>query len=314
MVQAVQYIKVSADEVGQRIDNYLIKKIKGLPKSRLYRALRKGEVRVNKGRIKPEYRIAAGDEIRVPPLDLKTPPPSEKPSQRIANALQQAVLYEDEGIIVVNKPAGMPVHGGSGVRAGLIEHMRQLRPSARQLALVHRLDRDTSGCLVLAKKRRALLSLSQQWAEREVEKHYLVIVLGQWQRGRCVLDAPLLRRNNKVDKGPHVVVHPNGKPAFSEVKPLKIGENASLLAVRLLTGRTHQIRVHCADAGHPILGDVRYGDWQANHWLAKQPYQRLFLHAEYLAFTWQGEHCRFAAPAETFAECFKAIDEGLAQK
>jgi 23S rRNA pseudouridine955/2504/2580 synthase len=279
----VEFVTVGPDQGGQRIDNFLLRHLKGVPKTLIYRILRKGEVRVNKGRIKADYRVQPGDEIRIPPirrnLEEKRPPPS-----RSVNLLSDRILYEDARIIIINKPSGMAVHGGSGVSHGVIETMRHWRQDLHYLELVHRLDRETSGCLILAKKRSALRQLHQLLRDGEVEKHYLALVKGAWPHGNRRIEIAL--RKNVLRSGERMVnVNEAGKPAISTFYPLSVGKRASLMEIHIETGRTHQIRVHAAHLGHPIAGDDKYGDKDFNREMQGLGLSRLFLHARSLAFT-----------------------------
>ena len=272
-------LEVGEESEGQRIDNFLLRHLKGVPKSHVYRVLRSGEVRVNSGRIKAEYRLKAGDRVRVPPVRVATPA-DRPPPARIPDL---PVVMEDTALLVVDKPSGVAVHGGSGISHGAIEGLRAARPHAKMLELVHRLDRDTSGLLAVAKKRSALVEMHRMLREGEVEKVYLAVVKGRWAGGRRVLRESL--HKYVTAKGERrVSVADDGQEAITKVEPLAVGDRFSLLEVRLETGRTHQIRVHLAHAGHPILGDDKYGDFELNRALSRQGVKRLFLHARRLAF------------------------------
>lgn len=280
---AVQTDLITEDQAGQRIDNYLLTRLKGAPRTLIYRILRKGEVRVNKGRIKPEYRLQAGDSIRIPPVRLPQPDEPALVGQGILNALENSILYEDKGLIVVNKPAGLAVHGGSGLNFGVIEAMRQLRPDSQQLELVHRLDRDTSGCLMIAKKRSMLRHLHAELrgdgAGKGVTKCYLALVRGRWPATVKKVHAPLLKNN--LRSGERMVeVNPEGKESLTEFRVVeRFGDFATLVEARPITGRTHQIRVHARHAGHPIAGDPKYGDDEFSRIIREKGGKRLFLHA-----------------------------------
>ncbi len=288
--QGPRTLEIGPDAAGQRIDNFLLTRLKGAPKSLIYRILRRGEVRVNRGRIKPSYRLQAGDSVRIPPVRLGEPRTPARPNQRVLDELEAAILYEDKRLLVLNKPSGLAVHGGSGVSFGVIEALRALRPEAHYLELVHRLDRETSGCLVIAKKRsalRALHALLRGEGEEGVDKRYLALVKGRWEGGPRRVEAPL--HKNVLKSGERiVVVDPAGKAALSLFKPLTIYDDASLVEVRLITGRTHQVRVHAAHAGHPIAGDDKYGDPEFNRRMAGLGLKRLFLHARSLGFELEG--------------------------
>jgi 23S rRNA pseudouridine955/2504/2580 synthase len=269
-------LEVGEEAAAQRIDNFLLRHLKGVPKSHVYRVLRSGEVRVNSGRVKPEYRLRAGDRVRVPPLRVSQ---EEKPRPKPA---EFPVAFEDAALLVVDKPAGVAVHGGSGVSFGVIESLRASRPQAKFLELAHRLDRDTSGLLMLAKKRSALVELHRMLREGEVEKQYLAVAKGHWRGAGRDLTEPL-HKYVDVRGERRVAVHENGMKAITQVRRVRANQDFSLLEVRLLTGRTHQIRVHLAHAGHPVLGDDKYGDFELNHRLEKSGVRRLFLHASRLA-------------------------------
>lgn len=280
----VQILTVADDEAGQRIDNYLRTRLKGVPKSLLYRILRKGEVRVNKKRIKPEYKLLAGDEVRVPPIRVseKEEAPVSAKLTRVA-ALADCILYEDDGLIVLNKPSGTAVHGGSGLSFGVIEGLRALRPEARFLELVHRLDRDTSGILLVAKKRSVLRDLHEQLRVKTVQKDYLALVRGQWQKHCKVVQAPLMK--NVLQSGERIVrVSAEGKPSETRFEVVERFEQATLVKASPVTGRTHQIRVHTLHAGHPIAFDDKYGDRDFDAQVAASGLNRLFLHAAAIRF------------------------------
>ena len=281
--QQVRLLVIDAEQEGQRIDNYLKTQLKGVPKSLIYRILRKGEVRVNKKRIKPEYKLIAGDEVRVPPVRVAEP--NELPSAKLSSiqALEAMILFEDDALIVLNKPAGMAVHGGSGLSFGVIEALRSLRPESRFMELVHRLDRDTSGCLLIAKKRSVLKSLHEQLRLKTMRKQYSALVRGQWQGHVKVVNAPLLK--NVLQSGERIVrVNPEGKPSETRFHILKRFAEATLVEASPITGRTHQIRVHTAHAGHPIACDDKYGEATFDGKMRGLGLQRLFLHASRLTF------------------------------
>ena len=282
----VQMVEIGPDLAGQRVDNYLLGRLKGAPRSLIYRILRRGEVRVNKGRIRPDYRLRAGDMLRIPPVRLEPRQTPARPADAVLRQLAAAILYEDERVLVLNKPSGLAVHGGSGLRYGVIEGLRALRPEARYLELVHRLDRETSGCLLIARRRSALRILHELLRENRIDKRYLALVRGRWQGGQRVVEAPL--RKNVLRSGERIVrVDPTGKPSRSVFRPLAVAELASLVEVRLDTGRTHQIRVHAAHIGHPVAGDEKYGDPEFNRRLREMTgLNRLFLHARSLRIPW----------------------------
>ncbi len=282
--QQVQLLTIEAEHEGQRIDNFLKTQLKGVPKSLIYRILRKGEVRVNKKRIKPEYKLCPGDEVRVPPVRVAEK--NELPSANLGSIqrLESQILFEDDAMIVLNKPSGMAVHGGSGLSFGVIEGLRALRPEARFLELVHRLDRDTSGVLLVAKKRSALRSLHEQLRVKTMRKQYLALVRGQWQSHVKVVNAPL--RKNDLQSGERVVrVSSDGKPSETRFRIARQFAEATLVECSPITGRTHQIRVHTQHAGHPIACDDKYGEAAFDEKMRSQGLKRLFLHAWKLTFT-----------------------------
>ncbi|MEM6513932.1 MAG: 23S rRNA pseudouridine(955/2504/2580) synthase RluC [Pseudomonadota bacterium] len=303
----VRKVAVNSEFADQRIDNFLRRELPGVPKGRIYRLLRKGEVRVNGKRIKPEYRLQAGDEVRIPPVRLAEDKPG--PRSTDADAMASRVLFEDKRLLVVDKPSGVAVHGGSGISHGVIEMLRHARPELRDLSLVHRLDRETSGVLVLAKRRSALRELHALFREGRVEKNYLALVVGDWQYGDTVIDAPLLVTNRKGGER-HVVVSPEGKDAATRFQLSRTYGKFSLLQCSPKTGRTHQIRVHGLHAGHPLAGDDRYGDEAFNAQAGKFGLKRLFLHAQSIAFPDDsGNDRHFTAPLADDLEAF--LNKGI---
>ncbi|WP_269533409.1 RluA family pseudouridine synthase [Chitinimonas sp. BJYL2] len=273
----VSYLTVTAEEAGQRLDNYLVKHLKGAPKTLVYRIIRSGEVRVNKGRADATYRIADGDVIRVPPIRLSENAGKTDPAAARGPALP--VLYEDDALLVVNKPAGLAVHGGSGVSFGVIEQLRAQRPQAKFLELVHRLDRETSGVLMIAKKRSALVALHELLRnDRGMDKRYLALVKGEFPDGRRHVRFKLNKYVTE-DGERRVSVTPDGMESHTIFNRRARYRGATLLECELKTGRTHQIRVHCAQSGFPILGDEKYGDFPHNKQLAREGLKRMFLHA-----------------------------------
>ena len=291
-------VRAGEGSAGQRLDNFLLRELGGIPRSRVYRLLRKGEVRVNGKRKQADYRLEADDEVRLPPVRLE---PADGTAPRrfpdaLLEAVRAAIVHEDERVLVLNKPAGLAVHGGSGLAFGAIEALRALRPE-ESLELVHRLDRETSGCLVVARTRAALKSAHALLREGEVEKHYAALVTGRWRIGRKTIDAPVL--TNARQGGERVVrVHRAGKIAVSVFDPVRsFGGLATLMDVAIHTGRTHQIRVHASFAGHPVAGDDKYGDREANAALRALGLRRMFLHAASIAFRWpDGPAFRAEAP------------------
>jgi 23S rRNA pseudouridine955/2504/2580 synthase len=290
---------IDAETAGQRLDNFLLGALKGVPRSHVYRLIRSGQVRVNSGRVNPKYRLVEGDVVRVPPVAAKPVTPPVAAPDALA-WLADRVLYEDSRILVIDKPAGLAVHGGSSVSLGCIEALRLLRPEAKDLELAHRLDRGTSGVLLLAKRRSALRVLHQLLREGGVDKRYLTLVKGRWPEATLEVDAPLVTR--RVSGEARVKVDPSGKPAQSTFRVLEhYGKTASLLEVAIATGRTHQIRVHANHVGHPVAGDDRYGDDDFNAYLKTFGLQRMFLHAHSLEFDWPetGETFSVSAPLPT---------------
>jgi 23S rRNA pseudouridine955/2504/2580 synthase len=280
----VSFVTISEENATQRIDNFLITYLKGVPKSMVYRILRKGEVRVNKKRIKPEYKLNIGDEIRIPPVRMieKSTPKFSTKLNKVAD-LEKAIIYEDEVMLAINKPSGIAVHGGSGLSFGVIEGLRALRPEAKFLELVHRIDRETSGVLLIAKKRSALKALHEQLRLKQIQKNYLALVKGNWPSECKVIQAPLLK--NVLKSGERVVkVDKEGKPSETRFKVEERFNFATLIKASPVTGRTHQIRIHTQYANHPIAFDDRYGDRQFDGLLADTKLNRLFLHAASVRF------------------------------
>lgn len=292
----MELVQISEETAGQRLDNFLLTRLKGVPKSHVYRLLRKGEVRVNKGRAKPDYRLEAGDVVRLPPVRRPEPGAAPPRGRSAGVKLETLIIHEDDRLIVLDKPSGIAVHGGSGLSHGVIEAMRAARPDAPYLELVHRLDRETSGCLLLAKRRSMLRTMHELLREGRVEKRYLALVKGRWELGQVRLED---RLRKSVRGGERMVtVDESGKTAASIFRPVEIGSAASLLEVRIMTGRTHQIRVQAAEAGHPLAGDERYGDREYNRKMRALGLERLFLHAASVG--WEdpvsGEWRVFSAP------------------
>lgn len=278
----VQFVDIDQDMAGQRIDNFLRNQLKNVPKSLIYRIIRKGEVRVNKKRIKAEYKLKPGDLVRVPPVKVEETAQADVPNTKLrkVSELENAIIFEDEHLLILNKPSGTAVHGGSGLQFGAIEALRALRPQARFLELVHRIDRDTSGILLIAKKRSALRHLQAQFREKTVQKYYFALVMGQWKNSCRAINAPLLK--NEVNS--IVRVNPNGKPSETRFKVLEKFAQATLIQASPITGRTHQIRVHTQYAGHPIAWDDRYGDRRFDAYTSAVGLDRLFLHAANIKF------------------------------
>ena len=306
-------VAVDGESAGQRLDNFLIRELKGVPKTHVYRIIRSGEVRVNKGRASADTRVEAGDLVRLPPVRV---------SDRVADKLARPapprefpILYEDEHLIAIDKPAGVAVHGGSGVSFGVIEQLRQARPAARFLELVHRLDRETSGILLIAKKRSALTRLQDQFRDRETGKTYLALVNGSWPAANKVIDLPLHKYlQGDGERRVRVVAKddPDGMRSITLVKVARKLEGGTLLEVTIKTGRTHQIRVHLASQGHPIAGDDKYGDFERNKLLNRQGLKRMFLHAWRLQFNHPASEERIELLAELPDELKRFADHAPA--
>ncbi|MFT6268188.1 MAG: 23S rRNA pseudouridine955/2504/2580 synthase [Alphaproteobacteria bacterium] len=278
----VQFVTIEEDNHLQRIDNYLISKMKGVPKSKIYRILRKGEVRVNKKRAKPDYKLQTNDYLRIPPVKLDESPSAQLNVSNLAY-IKDAIIYEDDRLLVINKPSGMAVHGGSGLTYGLIEALRALRPNSPYLELVHRLDRDTSGCIVIAKKRSALRHLHEQLRDKKMDKTYHALVDGHWPEKRTKVKAGL--QKNQLQSGERMVfADEDGKPSETRFSVIKHYSQASLLEAKPITGRTHQIRVHCQFAGHSIANDSKYGNESFSKYIKTLGCKRLFLHAKSIEF------------------------------
>jgi len=281
----VQHFEVGEEEVGQRLDNYLLRRLGSIPRSRIYRVIRKGEVRVNGRRAGPELRLQLHDRVRIPPVRVAAVVPGAQPSTDLAGRIEGSILHEDENLLVLDKPAGVAVHGGSGVSFGVIEALRSARPG-ETLELVHRLDRETSGCLLVARRPAALRELHALMRANALEKRYLVLVKGKWDLGAKRIDVPL-HTHTRVGGERTVRAGASGKASISDFRPVQFfGRTATLMEVTLHTGRTHQIRVHAAHAGHPVAGDEKYGDATFNEELRALGLKRMFLHAHSLSFAW----------------------------
>jgi len=278
----VKYIETTSEDVGQRVDNFLMRHYRSVPKTLIYRIIRKGEVRVNKGRVKQNTRLSEGDMVRVPPIRMPEKTIGDIPAGQIQR-IENHILFEDHDLMVINKPSGVAVHGGSGISFGLIEILRAMRPLAKRIELVHRLDKDTSGCILIAKKAMVLRDLHAQIREDKMIKEYLTLLSNHWPKSKHKIDLPLLK--NTLQSGERVVkVDPTGKQSISFFKVADSYLNADLVTVRLKTGRTHQIRVHALSQGCPIVGDDKYGDKTVNKNFKKYGIKRLALHAQFLSF------------------------------
>jgi 23S rRNA pseudouridine955/2504/2580 synthase len=281
----VQHFEVGEEEAGQRLDNCLQRRLGSVPRSRIYRVIRKGEVRVNGRRARPELRLQLHDRIRIPPMRVASVTPPARPGPDLARRIEGSIVHEDENLLVLDKPAGVAVHGGSGVSFGVIEALRAARPG-ETLELVHRLDRETSGCLLVARRAAALRELHALMRANAFEKRYLVLVKGKWELGAKRIDVPL-RTDTRVGGERTVRPGASGKTSVSDFRPVQFfGRTATLMEVTLHTGRTHQIRVHAAHAGHPVAGDEKYGDAAFNESLQELGLKRMFLHAHSLSFSW----------------------------
>lgn len=304
--RSARYRDVDEETAGQRLDNFLLSRLKGVPRSHVYRLIRSGQVRVNSGRVTPRYRLRAGDRVRIPPV-RQSSGPKPRHDGSVLDQLAGRIVHEDSRLLVVDKPAGLAVHGGSGVDLGCIEALRSLRPGLKTLELVHRLDRPTSGCLLVAKRRSSLHALHALLREGRVEKRYLALVRGNWQLGGIEIDEPL-----KSDRRPGEVrtrVDARGKPAQSRFRPIEhYGNVASFMEVFIGTGRTHQIRAHAAHLQYPVAGDERYGDERFNADMTDLGLDRMFLHAHAVAFQWPDSDTEFSVSVPLPAELGRVLE------
>ena len=306
----VQQFEVSADEAGQRLDNYVHKRLGEIPRSKVYRVIRKGEVRVNGHRAGPDTRLQAHDKIRIPPVRVRPPEEVGRPSNDLQATILKAIVYEDARLLVIDKPSGIAVHGGSGVSFGVIEALRAARPD-EHFELAHRLDRDTSGCLIVARNTATLRIVHALLREENTtfEKRYLTLLKGPWDLGKKRIDAPL-RTDTRVGGERTVRVDASGKPSLSEFRPVQFfGRRATLMEVNLLTGRTHQIRVHAQHAGHPVAGDEKYGDEAFNEEMRALGLNRMFLHASSVSFEWPNGGGQFSVNTPLPPELAKVVDK-----
>ncbi len=301
----VNFIEIDQTQVGQRLDNLLFKKLKHVPKTWVYRIIRKGEVRVNKKRIKPDYKVKAGDLVRIPPLRLDQKQDADVfiPPGLLAS-IENSVLFENSHILVIDKPAGVAVHSGSGVNFGIIDIMRRIRPNT-EIELAHRLDRDTSGCLLLAKHRQSLLAMQRYFQDNSVVKMYLAVVKGRWPLANREISHALSKKT-MLNGERRVYADPNGQNALTRILELEAGELYSVLKIRLMTGRTHQIRVHCQIEGHEIAGDNKYGDRQFNKTMKRGGVKNLMLHAASLDLP-ESEYCQAMIINANLPEKFKGL-------
>jgi 23S rRNA pseudouridine955/2504/2580 synthase len=310
--RGVTHVEVTEDDAGTRLDNFLVRQLKDVPRTHVFRLLRKGEVRVNKKRARPEQRVALGDIVRIPPVrraeDLPPPEHPRSASESLQQLVLAAITYEDADLIVLNKPPGLAVHGGSATDFGLIEALRSARPQQPDLELVHRLDRETSGCLIVAKRRAALRDLHLQLREGRTEKHYLALVCGKWNLGTKRIELTLDTDERRSGER-HVAVRAHGKKSVSTFKPVQFfGNLATLMEVEIDTGKTHQIRVHAAHAGHPVAGDDKYGDRVFNRLFQDYGLRRMFLHSSSLGFTRPGTREPMLASAPLPPELGAVLD------
>jgi 23S rRNA pseudouridine955/2504/2580 synthase len=301
----VRHIQIDPEQAGQRVDNFLLRELKGVPKSRIYRLLRKGEVRVNGGRSTPEYRLVAGDQVRLPPVRTSTAAETAPPGKGLLAQIEASIIHEDNHLLVLNKPPGIAVHGGSGIRHGVIEGLRALRPTAPFLELVHRLDRETSGLLMIAKRRSRLRQLHELLRNDAIEKHYIALLSGRLPRGPVPVEAPLDRFH--LQGGERMVrVDGAGRHARSVFRATERFPGATLVDAVIDTGRTHQIRVHAQHIGHPVIGDDKYGDKEANKTFRELGVRRLFLHAHHLVIPWPDDE-----PLTLTAPLFNDLEDVL---
>jgi 23S rRNA pseudouridine955/2504/2580 synthase len=316
--EGVRHVEVTADQAGVRLDNFLTRLLGGVPRSRVFRIVRRGEVRVNGKRASPETRLQLGDKVRVPPVSLPSPdapPPVARVPRTLIETVRDAIITENDRLIVLNKPAGIAVHGGSGVSFGIIEALRAARPE-ETLELVHRLDRDTSGCLLVARKPAALRVLHALIRDGQMEKGYLALVKGQWDLGKKRIDVPL-NTDSRVGGERTVRVQAGGKTAISTFSPVQFFRNrASVVEVDLDTGRTHQIRVHAAHVGHPVAGDDKYGDKDFNARMREEGLTRMFLHSHRISFDWPngGDFSASAPLPADLAAVLDALSDSISAK
>ncbi|HSG60546.1 MAG TPA: 23S rRNA pseudouridine(955/2504/2580) synthase RluC [Pseudomonadales bacterium] len=295
---SVRFIEIGEERAGQRLDNFLLAELGRPPKSVIYKMIRKGEVRINKGRCKPENKLALGDVVRIPPFDVPEADAPVSIGNRLLDTIRESIIYDCAEFMVINKPSGLAVHGGSGLSFGLIEALRQIFPDNKQMELVHRLDRDTSGCIVVAKKRAALREFHRMLREGEMDKRYWALVEGRWPNRKKMVSAPL--KKNELRSGERVVrVSPEGKESLTEFAVLRRFSDSTLVEAKPITGRTHQIRVHAQYAGHPLIGDDKYGTDQVNQSFKNRGIGRLFLHAQSLSFPWKKSRISVEAPLES---------------
>lgn len=309
--KTVEFVTIESDFTDQRLDNFLMTRLKNVPKSRIYRIIRKGEIRVNKKRAQPSYRLQEKDVLRIPPMKMEDEKIKPRPSHSLLTLLSNRILYEDNVLLIMNKPSGIPVHGGTGVSMGVVEALRNLYSTVPHLELAHRLDLETSGCLILAKKRSALRELHALLREGKIHKIYAALTKGHWKENELRVDVPLLK--NQLASGERIVkVNSEGKTALTVFEPVQSFKNAMLMDVILHTGRTHQIRVHAQYRKHPVAGDEKYGDREFNRSLREIGLKRLFLHAKCIEFTLplSQQTIKVSAPLdEDLLDCLKQLEK-----
>lgn len=309
--QMVRFVKITDNSVGQRIDNFLMRELKDVPRSYVYRILRKGEVRVNKKRIKPLYKLKMDDEVRIPPVFLPEKNSINTAPTALLDKVKAAIFLEDDDLIFINKPSGLAVHGGSGIKYGLIEIFRQLRPELPFIELVHRIDKETSGIIMLAKNRPTLIALHQMMKSGGFTKRYQTLIKGNWRGGTRKITNKLQREQGRQKKVQVVTADEKGKESISIFSPLKTYSSYTLMEVELITGRMHQIRTQLAELGHPVLGDGQYGDFSLNRQIKKElGLRRLFLHAYHLQFTLETSGKRYDCQIP-LADELQAVIDGL---
>lgn len=293
----VRFVTIDEGREGQRLDNFLLAELGRPPKSVIYKMIRKGEVRINKGRCKPDNKLSIGDVVRIPPFEVELEDKPLHVGDQTLEKVKQAIIYENNEFMIINKPSGLAVHGGSGLKFGLIEALRQIFPDLKQMELVHRLDRDTSGCILVAKKRSALREFHRMLRDGEMDKRYWALVDGRWPTRKKVVSAPL--KKNELRSGERVVrVAEDGKESTTEFDVLRRFAESTLIEARPITGRTHQIRVHAQYAGHPLIGDDKYCEDSINQRYKDKGIRRLFLHAHSLTFSWKKQTVSVQAPLE----------------
>ncbi len=308
---SVRFVEIDANNAGQRIDNFLLNQLKGVPKSHIYKILRKGEVRVNKGRIKQTYKLQFGDSVRIPPVKLAQKTDLPAPGRSLLKLIEDSILFEDDFLLVINKPTGVAVHGGSGVSYGIIEAIRALKPDERFLELIHRLDKETSGCLLIAKKRSALIAVQDLLRNRKTDKRYLALLCGQPSFKKEKVTAPLLREELKSGER-FVRVDKKGKESTSFFTVVELFDDTALAEVKIVTGRTHQIRVHSKFLGHNVAADAKYGNYACNKRLKDRGLKRLFLHSAQMTFVHpnSGEKMTIEAPLSEDLSKFLSVIRG----